>query len=313
MATLAQPDPPPHAEPHHGRHPRRLTAISLLPAAATLGNLLCGFLVLFCCLLAVRATFASQTPLLHPWMQLFPSHLAAGAYLIFLAMIFDALDGRLARITRRTSEFGAQLDSLADIVSFGVAPAALLVTMQLLLRPVPSEPPEPDLHRLQFRVGMACALVYVSCAGIRLARFNVENVRSEAGQKAFSGLPSPGAAAAIASLLALHENLRSTGYALWGVDWADVSRWLISGTALVVGFLMVSRLDYMHVFNVYIRRKHPPTHLLWPILVLGIAWYNFELLLVVLALAYVISGVVLHLRRRPAAGSPPPPSLRTLP
>ena len=289
--------------------PRRLIGISLLPATATLGNLLCGFLAIFCCLLAMRAEYAGEVfnvrpRVFHPRLeQLFPTHIAAGAYLIVLAMVFDALDGRLARITRRTSEFGAQLDSISDIVSFGVAPVALFVTM--LLRPLAGDVPDvPDVSRLQFRIGLACALVYVGCAAIRLARYNAENVKTEAAQQAFCGLPSPGAAAAVVALLALHEHLRDTGFAGWGVDWANVSRWLIALTVFGVGLLMVSRLDYVHVFNVYIHRRHPPTHLVWLIVILGLGWYSFELLLVALASAYVFSGLLLNLRhrsRKPAA------------
>ncbi|MCK4340104.1 MAG: CDP-alcohol phosphatidyltransferase family protein [Phycisphaerae bacterium] len=277
---------------------RRLIGISLLPAAATLGNLICGFLAIFCCLLSMRAEFAGPEYVFHPRLeQLFPTHIAAGAYLIILAMIFDALDGRLARITRRTSEFGAQLDSISDIVSFGVAPATLFVT--LLLRPALGAPPdEPDASRLQIRAGIICVLVYLSCAAIRLARYNVENVKGEEAQRAFSGLPSPGAAAAVVALLALHEHLRLANSALWGMDWANVSRWVIALTAFSVGLLMVSRLDYVHVFNVYIRRKHPPTHLVWLIVIIGLGWYKFEALLVVLAFAYVISGILISLVRR---------------
>lgn len=295
---------------------RRLIGISLLPAAATLGNLICGFLAIFCCLLSVRAEyadfFAVQPRVFHPRLeQLFPTHIAAGAYLIVLAMVFDALDGRLARMTRRTSEFGAQLDSLSDIVSFGVAPVVLFIT--LLLRPAAGgDVNVPDVSRLQFRLGMLATVVYLSGAAIRLARYNAENIRTEAAQKAFCGLPSPGAAAAVVALLALHEHLRYTGFTLWGVNWPCVSRWVIAATAFSVGLLMVSRIDYVHVFNVYVRRKHPPTHLVWLVVIVGLGWYSFELLLVVLALAYVISGLVLGLVRRPVApespGTSPPPA-----
>lgn len=286
-----------------GKPRHRLIGISLLPAAATLGNLLCGFLAIFACLLSVRAEysasigqFAIQPRVFHPRLeQLFPTHIAAGAYLVLLAMVFDALDGRLARITRRTSEFGAQLDSMADIVSFGVAPAMLFIT--LLLRPASGSMP-PDVSPLQLRVGMACALVYVTCAAIRLARYNVENVHTEAALKKFSGLPSPGAAAAVVSLLALHEHLRDVNYYGLGVNWAGVSRWAIAVSAFFVGLLMVSRLDYVHVFNVYARRHYPPTHLVWVIAILALAWYSLELLLVVLAFGYVFSGLVYNVRRR---------------
>ncbi len=284
---------------------RRLIGISLLPSAATLGNLICGFFAVFCCLLSVRAEyaelFAVQPRVFYPvFEQLFPTHIAAGAYLIILAMVFDALDGRLARITRRTSEFGAQLDSISDIVSFGLAPAVLLVT--LLLRPAVDTASElPDVTRLQFRVGLLAALVYVACAAIRLARYNAENVKGESAQRAFSGLPSPGAAAIIAALLALHEHLRTTGFDLWGINWPAVSRWIMAITAFAVGLLMVSRISYVHVFNVYVRSKRPPTHLVWLLVIVGLGWYSFELLLVVLALMYILSGLLLALLQKPAA------------
>jgi len=225
-------------------------------------------------------------------------------------MVFDALDGRLARLTRRTSEFGAQLDSLSDIVSFGVAPIALFVA--LLMRPLPGSSLElPEVSRFEFRISMVCGLVYLSCAAIRLARFNAENIKSEEGQKVFSGLPSPGAAATIAALLALHEHLRSTGFDAWGVDWPSISRWVLAITAFVVGLLMVSRFDYVHVFNVYVRKRHPPTHLVWLVIVLGLAWKSFELLLVLLAFGYVISGLVFGWMRR--RGGTSSPHLETLP
>jgi CDP-diacylglycerol--serine O-phosphatidyltransferase len=142
----------------------------------------------------------------------------------------------------------------------------------------------------------------VSCAAIRLARYNAENVKTESAQKAFSGLPSPGAAAAMVALLALHEDWRHSGYALWGLDWVSISRWVLTVAALALGLLMVSRLDYKHIFNVYVRRKRPPIHLIWLILILGLAWYSFELLLVLLTFTYVLSGpittIIRRLRRR---------------
>jgi CDP-diacylglycerol--serine O-phosphatidyltransferase len=282
---------------------RRLRAVRLLPAAATLGNLLCGFAALFCCLLSMRAEYAGAGFAVQPRVfftrleAVFPTHIATGAYLVLLAMIFDALDGRLARMTRRTSEFGAQLDSLSDVVSFGVAPAALFIT--LMMRPaLGGDVTAPDVPRLEFRIGMVAALVYISCAAIRLARYNAENVQSAGGQRAFSGLPSPGAAAAVVSLLALHEHLRELDAHWLGVSLTDVLRWLIVLVAFSTGLLMVSRLDYVHVINVYIRRRRPPTHLVWLVVILGLAWYSFELLFVVLALGYALSGVLAAMFRR---------------
>ncbi|MBN2447096.1 MAG: CDP-alcohol phosphatidyltransferase family protein, partial [Phycisphaerae bacterium] len=102
------------------RRRRRLRAVSLLPTVATLGNLVCGFLAMMCGLLAMREAYFEHAPhVIHPQIaEYFPTYISIGGYLIVLALVFDALDGRLARLTRRTSEFGAQLDSISDVVSF---------------------------------------------------------------------------------------------------------------------------------------------------------------------------------------------------
>jgi CDP-diacylglycerol--serine O-phosphatidyltransferase len=282
--------------------------ISLLPSAATLGNLLCGFLAVMCCLLEIRGQYlagAAAPP--HPILEAyFPTYINVGAWLIVVAMLFDAMDGRLARITRQTSEFGAQLDSLADVVSFGAAPAMLFLTM-LLRYAVPAEG-DPIVRTLQWRLSLLAALAYVSCAAIRLARYNAENIKGESAQQSFKGLPVPGAAAAFVALLVLHEDwthVSETERAVLGVfswltamNWGAIVRWVMIPSVFGLGLLMVSRFDYVHVFNVYVAREHPPTHLIWILLLLGIAWLSPELALVLVAGAYVVSGLVRALRRR---------------
>jgi CDP-diacylglycerol--serine O-phosphatidyltransferase len=191
----------------NGEPKRPRLSIALLPSAATLGNLTCGVLAILCCLLQIRSAYfdgggKTSNPHLLSW---FPTYIAVGAYLLVLAMIFDALDGRLARIARHTTEFGAQLDSIADIVSFGVAPALLLLTLLLPLA-VPAEG-ETVVQKMEWRVALLGALVYVSCAAIRLARYNAENVKEEAAHLKFRGLPVPGAALGLVALLVLHEEL----------------------------------------------------------------------------------------------------------
>jgi len=286
-----------HPEPHPRPMRRRLRAISLAPTAATLGNLVCGMLAVVCALLAMREAYFPTPPRLRHELlvEWFPSYIAVGAYLVVLSMLFDALDGRLARITRRTSEFGAQLDSISDIVSFGLAPAILFVALLLPLA-VPADG-AAALGKLEWRFALLGAVVYVSCAAIRLARFNVENTADASVQKKFSGLPVPGAAAAMVALLVLHEDPAYTG------AWAVGVRAAIGGVAYVLGLLMVSRLDYVHVFNVYVRRRQPPTHLLWLLVIAAIGWYSTSLLLVVMAYAYLLSGLVLNWRRLRPAGT----------
>lgn len=281
--------------------PRRapLRAIALLPAAATLGNFLCGVFALVCCLLSIRANYlhgAAETVSNPRWAELIPTYLSAGGYLIMLAMICDALDGRLARLTRRTGEFGAQFDSIADVVSFGVAPVALYLTLLLRLA-VPSTG-AALVSPLEWRIGLLCALVYASCSAIRLARYNAENVQGEAAQKRFTGMPVPGAAAAFVSLLILHEDLAHGGIALGGWNWPVWLRWGLAPLTFLLGMLMVSRIEHIHIFNQYVRREQPLTHLVWLVIIIALGWWWPAVLLVTLSMLYVVSGVALNVMRR---------------
>lgn len=286
---------------------RRLDGIALLPAAATLGSLICGVLALLCCLMAIRSEYSASYPALprESLAAFFPTYVSVGAYLIVLAMVFDALDGRLARLTRRTSEFGAQLDSMADVVSFGAVPVALFLTLLLQLSDVGRG--EPIVQMLEWRLALPCALVYASCAAIRLARYNAENVKTESSLRAFTGLPVPGAAAAVVSLLVLHEDLVHNARGTFLEQWAWAIRWSIGPVLFGLGLLMVSRLDYVHVVNVYVRRERPLSHLVWLVVLIGVGWYSFQVLLVVVSFTYVISGLVLNVMRRRALGEPSAP------
>lgn len=275
----------------------RIIGIALLPSAATLGNLICGFMAILCCLLAIRENyfaFPGARPISEHLREFFPSYVAIGGYLVVAAMIFDALDGRLARIARRTTEFGAQLDSIADIVSFGAAPAMLLITILLTLA-VPAAG-DPSTSRLQWRIGLSCALVFLSCAAIRLARYNAENTKDETGVRKFSGLPTPGAAAALIAVILLHEDWARDNIGAAGV-WANSLRWVMAPIAFGLGMLMISRFENVHVFNVYFNRERPPTHLIWIVVALGLWWYWPQVVQVVVAYAYVLSGLLINARR----------------
>ena len=277
---------------------RPLISVALLPSAATLGNLLCGFMAIFCALLEIRFAYfgagpRTPHPVLESW---FPTYIASGAYLIVLAMIFDALDGRLARITRHTTEFGAQLDSIADVVSFGAAPAILLLALLLPLAVPPDG--ETIIGKLEWRIGLLGALVYVSCAAIRLARYNAENIEEESAQSRFRGLPTPGGAAMMVALFVLHADLKHESTVFLGIQWANIVQHIMGPAAFLLGILMISRLDYVHVFNEYVRREHPPMHLVGLVILVGIGILSPQILLAVLATIYVLSGIFLWLRRR---------------
>jgi len=180
------------------RHGRRayIRSVYFLPSLATLGNAVCGFGAIY-----VAAMVMHGGPLpKDPWASFFVNRgFAAAAYLIFLAMAFDALDGRLARFARHTTDFGGQLDSLADIVSFGLAPAFVALRTFHLEGPTWNLP----LLRLVWAVGA----LYTCCAAIRLARFNVSNEHGEQHHFSFLGLPSPGAAGAVAGLILMQQDL----------------------------------------------------------------------------------------------------------
>jgi CDP-diacylglycerol--serine O-phosphatidyltransferase len=160
--------------------PRLLMGVHPVPTLVTLGNLLCGFGAI---VLAMRASHPPQD------FYNFDAHdcLRVSAMLIFLAMVFDVFDGKVARWTQSSSKFGMEMDSLCDVISFGVAPAVLVYAMldeQLLAMP-------SSFHLLDRFVWPMLA-AYVSCAALRLARYNIE---AETGHRDFFfGMPSPGAA-----------------------------------------------------------------------------------------------------------------------
>src|SRR3954454_16792560 len=223
------------------RHGRRayIRSIYFLPSLATLGNAVCGFGAMYV------AAFDPVNVGNDPWAHfLLRYHFVAAAYLIFLAMVFDALDGRLARFARHTTDFGGQLDSLADVVSFGAAPAFIAL---LLFK---SEGPQVPFF--VSRLIWAVAAVYFSCAAIRLARFNVSNEHGEQHHFSFLGLPSPGAAGAVVAMVLMQQDLRQNGIALeqhWIVTLSNVCLYLLPAIVLGTGLLMVSDIRYPHVVN----------------------------------------------------------------
>ncbi len=179
-----------------------------------------------------------------PWANFFMGHgFAAAAYLIFLAMGFDALDGRLARFARHTTDFGGQLDSMADVISFGLAPAFVALRVFRV--------DGPDLDLPLSRLIWAVAALFVCCAAVRLARFNVSNQHGEQHHFSFLGLPSPGAAGAVASLILMEQDLARQGLDFLSHACLAFLPFVVLGT----GLLMVSHLRYPHLVNRYLRGR----------------------------------------------------------
>ncbi len=225
----------------------------LLPSAFTLGNLFCGYA---CVVYAMRGEFETAAPF------------------IGFAIVLDMLDGRIARMTGTATEFGLQFDSLADVVSFGVAPAILMFTWGLA-----------PLGRL----GWAAGFVYVTAAAVRLARFNIQHVSDK---RYFVGMPSPAAAAVLASTVyAFPAGIRFYGEAM-----------PVLTIVLVPAFLMVSTIRFRayKTFNLQARRS-PAVLILLALALAAIVTHPREVL-IVLAYTYLASAfigmAVTRVRRR---------------
>jgi CDP-diacylglycerol--serine O-phosphatidyltransferase len=207
------------------------------------------------------------------------SYFAMAGYMVLLAMFADMLDGRLARMSQSTSSFGGQLDSLCDMVSFGVAPAFLM----LMVIESKLELTTPLSGGLFHRFIWLAALAYISCAAIRLARFNVENEENEAAHMRFIGLPSPAAAGVVVSLVIFHQE------ALRGFDGLI---YVLPFLALASAILMVSRIHYPHILNLYLRGKKPFSYLIRVLFFLGVVMWNMQAALVLIFGVFAVSGFV---------------------
>jgi len=239
--------------------------IAVLPTLLTLGNAVCGFGAI---------TFAAKLGPTGPAQLANDSVPVICAILVFGAMLFDMLDGSAARLTRQTSELGAQLDSLCDAISFGVAPAFLMLQFVTLhLSGGWSLPP---------RLLWTIAVLYMLCAVLRLARFNVETDEDDS-HDGFSGLPSPAAAGTVVAFpFAMGELVR------WSNSGNDTARaladWLIPAVrtvlplvTLAVAILMVSRIRYAHFFNQMLRGPRSRRHVIQLVFAAAVVFWMHEL------------------------------------
>lgn len=233
----------------------------ILPNLLTTGGLLAGVYSLVTCL---RGDFL------------------VAALAIMAANVFDVLDGRVARVTKTTSEFGSQYDSLADLVAFGVAPAILLY--RFALEPWGS-------------LGWLAAALYVICGALRLARFNVQ--RDEVAKRHFVGLPIPAAAEVIAASVLLYVHL----FANAPTAAADPSRrfgWLL--VCYVLAILMVSGFRYFSFKELELRHRQPFSVLMAVIVLLMVFLAEPQFFIFVGAVGYAASGPMRSLIGRTRQG-----------
>ena len=227
--------------------------VYLLPSILTTFGLFCGF---YAVIASIKGSFE------------------IAAMSIFFAMLWDALDGRVARMTNTQSAFGAEYDSMADLISFGVAPAILVYQWAL---------------SGMGKIGWMAAFVYAACAALRLARFNTQV--STADKRYFQGLPSPAAAAVLAGMIGLYEWLPGQGYEL-GLSTTSENTigWLI---AVVSGILMVSNVRYHSFKEVDFKSRSSFRLVLLAALIILVIAYEPPVVLFTFFFLYMLSGPVL--------------------
>lgn len=219
--------------------------IYILPNLFTTGNLFCGFWAI---------------------ISVFQEKFFYAAVAILLACVFDILDGKVARLSGATSKFGVQYDSLADLVSFGIAPA--LLAFSWALRPYG-------------KFGWLAAFLFVVCGALRLARFNVQSSSGEV--KYFKGLPIPAAASMIALTILLYLRLIET-------DW--VKDIVILVMIYVLAFLMVSNIRYFSFKELNLAKRKPFSIFIFVILSMIVIIMEPTIVLFVSVIFYVFSGPV---------------------
>jgi CDP-diacylglycerol--serine O-phosphatidyltransferase len=271
--------------------PAEASRIYFLPNLMTAGNLFCGFVSAIMCIQAHYLMRGSDVITVEA-AQLY----RRAVWLIFGAMAFDALDGRLARMGGKESFFGAEFDSLADVVSFGLAPA--LMVFFLILSPTQGYP--------HFReIGWLLGFIYLLCAAIRLARFNVitHPLLQKAGgvsNKDFIGLPVPAAAGTVAALVLFLLNLAEHE--------RDLQRWAVALPVLMllIAVLMVSTVRYPSGKQIDFQTKTKITTLILYVgAAAGIVVYK-EYGMLGCCLGYIFFGLYRHFRGGRKMDLPPP-------
>jgi CDP-diacylglycerol--serine O-phosphatidyltransferase len=265
---------------------QRLKYITILPSLFTILNGVFGFTAII---------FAGKGSGTLPEESRIPfftfgstTYYAMAGYMVLVAMIADMLDGRLARRVQSTSSFGGQLDSLCDVISFGVAPAYLMLNV---LETATASIGLADESILQRFIWLS-ATTYICCATIRLARFNVENEEDESAHMSFLGLPTPAAAGVIVSLIIFHQEILQI--------FAIIC--ILPFLALGISILMVSRIRYPHILNQYLRGKKPFAYLIRILLLLAFVFAtSIQAALVLVFCGFAASSFVRWLYHRASA------------
>lgn len=267
MTDTAQKPPHQYADSEEASH------IYLLPNSLTAGNLFFGFLAILRC---IQANYAKDP-------HIISEHFTQAVWFIFFGVVCDAFDGRLARMGGRESLFGKEFDSLADMISFGVAPALMMIF--LILKPT-------EKYAFILQIGWLIGFIYLLCAAVRLARFNVlthpmlpiaERLKDT---KDFLGLPVPAAAGMVASLVLVY-----TSFDIYGLEL------LMPLLMLAIAILMISNIPYPSFKTVDWQTSTRFRTFILLIFCLGIAFVFKELFFAILFLGYIVYGPIRHFIR----------------
>lgn len=237
---------------------RARRTVFLLPSAFTVGNIFCGF---FAIISSLHGNYDDA------------------AKALGLAIVFDGLDGRMARLANATSEFGLQLDSLADVISFGLAPAVLMASWGLTVLG---------------DYGLFTSFVFLICGTMRLARFNVQ----APSLKQFVGLPIPAAAGVVAAVvhfinIPVRDPLRA--------NWLAIMM-------LVLSFLMISRIRYFSLKQLHLGKGKSHLNVLLLSVLLALIYFYSEIILLIVACTYAGSGLATRLFQWVRSRPQPEPS-----
>lgn len=275
------------------RRPRK--AAYALPTLFTAGNLFLGFLALI-------KTF--QGAMFAIGGNLGPNpFLASASLMIGVSVFLDGLDGRIARMTNTVSDFGRELDSLADVITFGVAPAVLawVFGLQFLAKDV-----DPRLHEQLHQAGYFVTFLFVMCGASRLARFNIQinpmpKNPGRPDRKYFVGLPIPAAAGMVAAVV-------------YASDSAPIENWMLSvawiALLAVLSFLMVSTWRYRSFKDFNMLSPRSPFSVVRFGSFIWLIWNYSQIVLLAMAVTYVGSGIVIRIGgivKRKFRRMPPPP------
>lgn len=220
--------------------------VFIIPSLLTAANLFCGF---------------------YSIVSVLNSDYVTAAIAILVAMLFDGFDGKIARLTNSTSRFGVEFDSLADLVSFGVAPGLLIYTWAL---------------NGYGKIGWLAVFLFVVCGAMRLARFNVQTSVSD--NRFFLGLPIPAAAGLIATTVIFDHHILEMG--------KEVKPMVVLVVTYLLAYLMVSTIKYRSFKDVHLGEKKPLSTLVAAVLLLIVIVAEPQIMLFVLCVLYASSGPV---------------------